>query len=341
MTPARFAFLTLAACFLGCAPPQETDTGTAYTTGADALTTTNGRHLNGRHLNGRHLNGRHLNGVDLGSTIAAVSFQDVSLDEEKLDRTWLSGTVFNGWRGEVTYSGTLFAGAQFSGVTDTGVPVDVRIDSIGREAAPDDDVWNYWVSFRIPATVAGDYFEEDAWSPACSDDAGVAVAAIPVNGRWDYRTGVRGGGGKIADPDSFTFACKGLGAIAKCLFPIGYKPWKTVKGVSLDRQHQACVRLIRGDFCGTGTPYTVDGSAVDLYDGVGVQKSTAFLWLIEAEWDENGARCFNPLNRSHKLLIPCFNDRALAACGAPIDFWLGALLMNKTPPLSQLPPLLR
>jgi hypothetical protein len=288
-------------------------------------------------MNGIHMNGIHMNGVAIGSTIESVSFRDVSLGEEKLERTWLSGTVFNGMSGQTTYSGELFIGAQFSAVTDTGVPLDLRIDSIEQEAAPNDDVWNYWVSFRVSPSASSD---EGSWLPVCSDAAGVAVPAIPVDGRWDYRTGVPGAGGKIADPDSFTFACKGLGAIAKCVSPIGYKPWKIVKGVSLDRQHQACVRLIRADFCGTGTPYTRDGSAVDLYDGVGIQKDTQLLWLIEAEWDENGARCFNPLNRSQKLLIPCFNDRALAACGTPIDFRLGALLMNKTPPLSHLPPLL-
>ena len=108
------------------------------------------------------------------------------------------------------------------------------------------------------------------------------------------------------------------------------KPWRWWNGQNLDRWHQACVRLIRADFCGDGTPYTVNGQRVNVYDGIGIQQDTRWDWLIEAEWDEKGARCFNPVNRSHSL-VPCFNDRALAVCGLWLDFRLGALLMNETP----------
>jgi hypothetical protein len=335
MPPTRLAALVFAA-LLGC----ESNVQPLTESSQDLVTT------NGRSLNGRSLNGRSLNGVSLGSTVAAVSFDEVQLRGMTLESTWLNGTIFVGQQGETIYSGSNFRGAHFSAVTDTGVPLELRIDSMGHEAPPNADVWTYQVSFRVPpidaAENGNDGDARGVWSPICANDSGVAVAAIPVNGRWDYRSGVPGGGDKIADPSSFTFACKGLGAIAKCVDPIGYKPWKMVKGVSLDRWHQACVRLIRGDYCGDGTPYTHDGERVDIYDGVGVQSRTELLWLIEAEWDEAGARCFNVYNRSHALLVPCFNDRALAACGLPIDFQLGALLMNDTPlPIVSPLPILR
>jgi len=303
----------------------------------------NGESLNGESLNGESLNGESLNGRPLGSSVTAVSFNGVTLKSNAvLDSAWLNGTVFYGTSGGVTFSGDDFRKATFSATTDSGATISLRIQGIGQEAPPDDDVWEYQVMW----SAGGD------WQPLCVDVNGNSVPAIPVNGIWDHRRGVPGGGAKINDPSSFTFACEGMGAVAKCVFPIGYKPWKSVNGVSLDRWHQACVRLIRADFCGDGTPYTVNGQRVNLYDGVGVQQDTRD-WLIEAEWDENGARCFNPVNRSH-WFVPCFNDRALAACGAPIDFQSGpdscnpqlglfgcALLMDETPiPVLQGGPLL-
>ncbi|TMA30106.1 MAG: hypothetical protein E6J78_00375 [Deltaproteobacteria bacterium] len=304
----------------------------------------NGESLNGESLNGESLNGESLNGTPLGSSVTAVSFSGVQLNGNVLDSTSLNGTVFSGTGGGTTFSGYAFRRAIFNATTDSGAIISLRIQGISQEAPPNDDVWDYWLTWSADGG--------DNWQPFCVNASGNTVPAIPVNGIWDHRRGVPGGGAKIDDPSSFTFACKGMGAVAKCVFPIGYKPWKTVNGVSLDRWHQACVRLIRADFCGDGTPYTVNGQRVNLYDGIGVQQDTRY-WLIEAEWDENGARCFNPVNRSH-WFVPCFNDRALAVCGAPFDFQRGpdscdprlglfgcTLLMDETPiPLLQGGPLL-
>jgi hypothetical protein len=282
----------------------------------------NGESLNGESLNGESLNGESLNGSSFGSSLVSVSFAGASLRRgDSLTSTWLSGTVFYGTDPyESVESGWDFAGARFQGTTDTGAQMPLYIAGIRQEQWPNDDVWEYWVSF----------YDGESWNPLCVNSQGYWVPAIPVNGRWNHARGVPGGGAKIADPSSFTFACKGMGAIAKCVYPIGYKPWKTVNGVSLDRAHQACVRLLRGDFCGLGVPYTRNGNRVDIYDGIGIQQDTQPLWLFEAEWDQNGARCFNPLNRSHSF-VPCFNVRALSVCGTPLDYQLGALLMDKTP----------
>jgi hypothetical protein len=55
---------------------------------------------------------------------------------------------------------------------------------------------------------------------------------------------------------------------------------------------QSCVRLLRSDFCGDGTPYTVDGNRVNLYDNVGIQLDTMG-WSVEAEWTPHGALCIS------------------------------------------------
>jgi hypothetical protein len=138
---------------------------------------------------------------------------------------------------------------------------------------------------------------------------------------------VPGGGSKIDDPTTFTFACE-RSAITKCLRQ-GYKPWATVNGVSMAEYHQACTRLIRADFCGDGTSYTVEGQWVNLYDTVGVQRDTED-WNQEAEWDSRGARCFSPHNRSHDH-VPCYQERTQSACGKLSNFANGTLLMSETP----------
>src|SRR5207302_1954997 len=51
-------------------------------------------------------------------------------------------------------------------------------------------------------------------------------------------------------------------------------------------------RMIRADYCGDGTSWTVNGRRINVYDGLGVQTDTAS-WSFEAEWDAHGARCLH------------------------------------------------
>ena len=149
-----------------------------------------------------------------------------------------------------------------------------------------------------------------------------AVGAIPVAGRWDYREGVSGGGSFINDSNSFTFACVNT-AIGKCV-QWGYRPWVTYNGKSLAPYHQTCTRLVRADFCGNGTSYTVDGTPIDLYDNLGLQTDTAN-WAQEAQWDENGSRCFNPVGNRAALLPACLKP----LCGYGDPFWTGGRITTE------------
>jgi hypothetical protein len=219
-------------------------------------------------------------------------------------------------------------GASFHGTSDTGASVSLFVTRVTREAPPDDDSWDYEVWYADP-------LHRTFW-PLCRDATGNVLPAFAVDGYWSYARGVTGGGAKIVDGTRFTFACKGEGAIGKCVSPLGYKPWASLNGVSLDRYHQTCVRLIRADFCGDGTPHTQNGNVVDLYDGLGLQQDTENDWLFEAEWDENGARCFNPLNRS-RTAVSCYAERASATCGSLGDFNAGTLMMDEVPASETLP----
>jgi ferredoxin len=66
--------------------------------------------------------------------------------------------------------------------------------------------------------------------------------------------------------------------------------WDTPKNcdlISLQDHHQACTRMARADYCGDGVPWTVPGTAIDIYDHLYPQIETKETqnWQIEAEWD--------------------------------------------------------
>ena len=282
-----------------------------------------GANLNGANLNGANLNGANLNGSALDAMLMSVNYASArrgDLREQTLDRVWLQGSMLQGSLGRRELSGFDFTGVQLSGNLGSGQQVALRVDGVQQGSGSDSDVWSYRVSY-FNAT-------ESRWDPICRKADGSPAGAIPVQGRWDYRQGVPGGGSRVDDPSVFTFGCEGA-AIAKCV-RFGYKPWKSASGVSLAEHHQACTRLVRADFCGDGASYTVDGQWVNVFDRSGVQEDTEN-WLVEAEWDADGARCFSAHTRAQRQ-VRCAESRKQAICGARQSFRHGALLMSEVPP---------
>ena len=81
-----------------------------------------------------------------------------------------------------------------------------------------------------------------AATPLCEHDADGKHWAFPLRGQWDRD------GRRISDK-GFTLTCA-ADAQGKCV-RFGYKPWKVVRGgVSLADYHQACIRMVRADYCG-------------------------------------------------------------------------------------------
>ncbi|XXF78654.1 ADYC domain-containing protein [Myxococcaceae bacterium GXIMD 01537] len=283
-----------------------------------------GANLNGANLNGANLNGASLNGVGLDEmlpggkvvrrTLLSVSYEGARRGSggQAVERVRLEGGALHGAQGRRELSGRDFRGVSFNGNLSTGETLALRVE----EARLEEGVWTYDVSYL--------HARDGRWRPLCGTSRGEPVGAIAVEGRWDYRQGERGGGSKVEDPSAFTFACDGA-AIAKCV-RYGYRPWE-----GLAAHHQACTRLIRADFCGDGTPYTVDGQWVNLYDDVGTQRDTE-AWVTEAEWDEHGARCLVSQMRARRP-IQCADGRVRPACDAARAFKSGALLVSETPPL--------
>jgi hypothetical protein len=264
--------------------------------------------------NGINPNGRLLNGVLLSVRYDGARRQGMNTS---LSELWLEGTVFHGLQGSEELSGQDFQLVTFVGDVDNGTTVPVRIDSITQGTGADQDVWSYRVMYQEPT--------DGRWYSICRAEDGTPLNAIPLEHRWDYRQGVAGGGSKIHDATRFTFACEEA-ALAKCVRN-GYKPWSSLNGVSLEEHHQACTRLLRADFCGDGSSYTVNGNWVNLYDSVSVQADTAS-WAAEAEWTAAGASCFTAQTRATEP-IQCADGRLVPTCGS--SFSAGTLLISEIP----------
>lgn len=115
--------------------------------------------------------------------------------------------------------------------------------------------------------------------------AGGAMAVL-VPGSWD----VDGDMTYYPSTTETTIACRGS-SIAKC-FELGYSGDKLA----------ACVRALRADYCGDGTPYTVNGTLVNLYDGAGIATDAAD-WSVEAEWAPGGASCIRSTTATRASLV--------------------------------------
>lgn len=104
------------------------------------------------------------------------------------------------------------------------------------------------------------------------------------------------------------------GVIGKCAH-WGYAAWKSGSDM-----HAACTRMGTADYCGTGISYTKDGTAIDMYDAKGIQKSEGDAsFLFEAGWSPSGAVCVNR---------PRYEAATTSGKAAPPSCWAGLPLCD-------------
>ena len=289
--------LVLAVALCGCMSPPE-----GFDETEQAVDSNNGKSLNGTSLNGTSLNGKSLNGKSLNGT---------SLNGKSLNGTSITAASTSG----PPLAGAGMVGSTWTGTSSAGDVVNLRVDSALQGTGTNADLWFYGVSFQ---TTTG-------WSPLCGRDAAAApILATTVYGQWVAST--IDSAHYVSTTSKFTFACRGK-TIAKCV-ELGYKTYQ-----GRTPQLLSCVRLLRGDFCGTGVSYTVDGTLLNLYDNVGVQADTE-TWKAEAEWTEAGARCVNSNNAARYMLAVsadpmCIAPKKTTTCGA--SFASGAILIDELP----------
>ncbi|MCA9662230.1 MAG: pentapeptide repeat-containing protein [Myxococcales bacterium] len=263
-----------------------------------------GTKLQGMRLQGISLQGIKIQGVVLqGLKIQGVTLQGITLQGMKLQGTQLidgetverSGTDFIGSSFDLTVDG------QDENANTVEVPLTLHIEDIYPSPdAETDDVLAYEISYSVDGS--------DELTPLCVDEYGTSWPAYVFEGYWDPETGDH-----IDEPDTISFSCH-FGVVAKCAL-WGYRPWaestdcdnkwsgkkkkgKHCKTVSLRDHHQACTRMARADYCGNGEPWTVNGTAIDIWDNLDpeIQVREAN-WDIEAEWTPDGAWCLNDIRQ--------------------------------------------
>ncbi|MCB9522461.1 MAG: hypothetical protein H6702_03655 [Myxococcales bacterium] len=283
-------------------------------------------------LVGRDLNGVGFNGDVLDGQRIAFVEKAASVDKKgrELDAVEIVGTRLAGQNVRGDFLGPKgMVGASFVARTELGGAVELHIEEMGKhpEKRIHRDVVFYLVTYQT----------DEGRVPLCGlDEDGSPVGAIAMEGYWDLSEGTETGGDWIADPDRFTFACDGH-ALAHCALA-GYKPWRRVEECRdgecevkrLREHHQACVRMLRADYCGDGTAHTQDGVAINHYDAFGIRTDSED-WTLGAEWDANGARCMNQ-ERVAGLSPACAAELVAEDCGAPAHFASGTLLMSEHEP---------
>jgi hypothetical protein len=259
----------------------------------------NGISLNGVSLNGTAVNGISLNGISLnGTAVNGISLNGTAVNGISLNGISLNGISLNG----ISLNGTDFIGAHMMAQLSNGDSLELRIDDIAPLADANSDVLAYVVSASV----------DGGWVPLCGYDTdGSVKRALAVPGTWNLATAA------WSDADgAFSFACR-KASVAKCV-ELGYKSWRGFA----DHQH-ACVRMLRADYCGDGTPHTITGTPINLYDNAGVQLDTES-WPVDAEWGPDGALCVNH-NRGG-VEPPCYSQKYNEMCGS---FASGALLIDE------------
>ena len=261
--------------------------------------------INGPVLNTAELNGFTLNGFTLnGGEFNGFTLNGFTLNSDQLNGFTLNGTSFSGTRivGGVpqVVSGTGLIGLNMTLLHGSDVFIlsfdDIHLDPNN----PAGDVYLYNISvYDVMHNVT---------APLCTVN-GAAAPAVPLVNHWDAVTGDR-----VDDATVVTFACRG-GALEKCV-SWGYRPWASsvrcdpvtavCEAVSLKDYHQACTRMVRADYCGDGTPHTVNGTLIDVYDRLspGIQNESSAgnpVWGVEAEWGPDGAVCAGESLRLHHL----------------------------------------
>jgi hypothetical protein len=155
----------------------------------------------------------------------------------------------------------------------------IRVDAI-KPDPNDPEITLYDLSVQDPAT--------KEWAQLCAPAPDKTTLAFPLAGVWSPD-----GRHLPSEPVHFNVTCT-QGAAGKCV-RFGYKPWVTrPDGAALWDYHQACVRMLRGDYCGDGEPWTRDGTLINLYDPLEIQRSDPGPDLsFEAGWGADGALCVN------------------------------------------------
>jgi hypothetical protein len=186
--------------------------------------------------------------------------------------------------GELTVDGS--PGADLAGATFAASAPDVPSVTMRIHAViPHHNPWNGPESTVLYEYVVEYQDQDGVWRGLCADEHPGAMA---IPGSFGIGPGPSGSGPPSNgdyDPTggTFMFSCRD-GVAAKCA-DWGYPPWG--HGRDMVPLFQACTRMARADYCGTGRSRTVDGTPInygDLGDPAVIPFSQLRGFVPEAVW---------------------------------------------------------
>jgi hypothetical protein len=202
-----------------------------------------------------------------------------------------------------------------------GEPVRIRIASIAPD--PGDKTGTLLLhDFRLAATD----------EPLCGPAPDGTQLGFPLAGHTEPD-----GRFVETEPAAFELVCTS-GGQGKCV-RFGYRPWEqAANGGGMREYFNACVRMLRADYCGDGNGWTRDGTMIDLWDDRGIQTSDSgsdAAFSFEAGWTPEGAVCVAhsriPENIGLEALKTyCPRLAAVATCDEGVARAAGALLFNRS-----------
>jgi hypothetical protein len=196
-----------------------------------------------------------------------------------------------------------------------GQPAKVRIVDVERDPSePSGTVWLHTLDVR---------HADGGWRNLCVAGPDGRRQGFPLQGT----------------ANGLEFTCSS-GAIGKCV-RFGYRPWAAgPDGRSLAPQHAACVRMIRGDYGGSGEGWTKDGTQINVFDPLDIQTSDDLPGAaFEAGWSPEGAVCVHHVRVKENVTLaaleekyPRLRGRTGAICTEDYARGLGAVLFNHSKP---------
>ena len=206
--------------------------------------------------------------VAAGASAAAAQVRSVNVEDGTFRITLEDGTVI----AQDSLPGTVLALGDGSGRQRT-----IRIDAVERDRRdPTGEVVLYTLSEPDPG---------GGWHNLCEPDPDGRRLGFPLPGAFAPD------GRYMPSSRRLLITCTG-GAEGKCI-RFGYKPWRqTPGGTSLGPYYNACVRLVRADYCGDGVGHTRNGTPIDIFDRIGIQRDEPAPGMrFEAAFGPDGAVC--------------------------------------------------
>jgi len=197
-----------------------------------------------------------------------------------------------GWE---TLRGSGLVGARLNGFTAANAGVPVYLTDIVSSTTQDTPEKPYVFEttpgtflYRLQSRASG--VLTDICAPS-STTPNTTAFAIPVSGLYGAN------GARTESSTDFTFSCDS-GVISKC-YRWGYQPWRNGDTWQSHLAHLSCTRMARADYCGDGTPHTVNGTIILPWDALNPQVlahptgSVNPLLEFEAGWSTKGAECLS------------------------------------------------